>query len=44
MIALDYLEPGEETNRAWLDRWKARATRVTVSDDQRSAVTLKVNR
>jgi hypothetical protein len=44
VIALDYLEPGEETDRAWLDRWKTRATRVTVRDDQRSAVTLKVQR
>ncbi len=44
VIALDYLEPGEETDRAWLDRWKARATRVTVSADQRSTVTLKVIR
>ena len=44
VIALDYLEPGEETDRAWLDRWKARATRVTVSGDQRSTVTLKVQR
>ncbi len=44
VIALDYLEPGEETDRARLDRWKTLATRVTVRDDQRSAVTLKVNR
>ena len=44
VIALDYLEPGEETDRAWLDRWKARATRVTVSADQRSTVTLKMQR
>ena len=44
VIALDYLEPGEETDRTRLDRWKTRATRVTVSDDQRSVVALKVNR
>jgi len=44
VVALDYLEPGEETDRARLDRWKTQATRVTVNDDQRSVVSLKVIR
>jgi hypothetical protein len=41
---LDFLEPGEETDRARLDRWKLEATRVTVTDEQPAAVTLKLLR
>ena len=44
VIALDYLEPGEETDRARLDGWKGAATRVTVSDDRPAVVTLKLKR
>ncbi len=44
VIALDYLEPGEETDRTRLDGWKAAATRVTVADRQPVAVTLKLKR
>ena len=44
VIALDFIEPGEETDRARLDRWKAEATRVTVTDEKPAAVTLKLKR
>ena len=44
VIALDYLEPGEETDRTRLDAWKAGAARATVSGDRPALVTLKLQR
>jgi hypothetical protein len=41
-VALDYIEPGEETNPETLDRLRASATRVTLAEGETRALDLKV--
>lgn len=43
LIALDYLETGEEGDPEQLEKWKANATRVTLADGEPKSVTLKLN-
>ena len=42
VVALDYLEMGEESDSEQLDKWKSAATRVTLADGEQKAVTLKL--
>jgi hypothetical protein len=44
LIALDYLEPGEEGDPEQLERLKSAATRVTLADGESRTMTLKLNR
>ena len=41
-VALEYLEPGEESNPEYLERLKGLATSVRVSDGEKKSVTLKI--
>jgi carboxypeptidase family protein len=43
VIALDYLEMGEEGDPEQLEKWKAGATRVTLADGEPKSLTLKLN-
>jgi hypothetical protein len=43
LIALDYLEQGEEGDPEQLEKWKANATRVTLADGEPKSLTLKLN-
>jgi hypothetical protein len=43
LIALDYLEQGEEGDPEQLEKWKANATRVTLVDGEPKSLTLKLN-
>jgi Carboxypeptidase regulatory-like domain len=43
VIALDYLEAGEEGDPEQLEKWKANATRVTLADGEPKSLTLKLN-
>ena len=43
VIALDYLEQGEEGDPEQLEKWKASATKVTLADGEPRALTLKLN-
>jgi protocatechuate 3,4-dioxygenase beta subunit len=42
VVALDYLEPGEESDPEQLEQWKAKGTRVTLADAEAKALTLKL--
>lgn len=41
VVAFDYVEPGEDTDPAHLERWKHGAARVTLSDEEPATVTLR---
>jgi hypothetical protein len=41
-IALEYIEPGEETNPEFLERLRNLATTVRVADGEKKALTLKL--
>jgi hypothetical protein len=43
VIALDYLEQGEEGDPEQLEKWKGNATRVTLADGEPKSLTLKLN-
>jgi Carboxypeptidase regulatory-like domain len=43
VVALDYLESGEENDPEQLDKWKGSATRVTLTDGEQKAVMLKLS-
>ena len=43
LIALDYLEAGEEGDPEQLEKWKTNATRVTLADGEAKTLTLKLN-
>ena len=43
VIALDYLETGEEGDPEQLEKWKGTATRVTLADGEPKVLTLKLN-
>jgi hypothetical protein len=43
LIALDYLETGEEGDPEQLEKWKGNAARVTLADGEPKSVTLKLN-
>jgi Carboxypeptidase regulatory-like domain len=43
LIALDYLEMGEEGDPEQLEKWKANATRVTLAEGEPKSLTLKLN-
>lgn len=43
VIALDYLEMGEEGDPEQLEKWKANAARVTMGDGEQKSLTLKLN-
>jgi hypothetical protein len=43
LIALDYLEQGEEGDPEQLEKWKANATRITLADGEPKSLTLKLN-
>ncbi len=43
LIALEYLEPGEETDPEQLEKWKASAARVTLADGEPKVLTLKLS-
>jgi protocatechuate 3,4-dioxygenase beta subunit len=42
IVALDYVESGEETDPEQLEKWKSLATRVTLSDGESKSMTLKL--
>jgi hypothetical protein len=42
VVALDYVESGEETDPEQLEKWKSLATRVTVADGESKPLTLKL--
>ena len=42
LIALEYLEPGEEGDPEQLEKWKASAARVTLADGEPKVLTLKL--
>jgi hypothetical protein len=42
VVALDYLEAGEENDPEQLEKWKAAATRITLRDAEQKTVTLKL--
>ncbi len=43
LIALEYLEPGEEGDPEQLEKWKASAARVTLADGEPKVLTLKLS-
>jgi len=43
VIALDYLELGEEGDPEQLEKWKGNATRITMADGEQKSLTLKLN-
>jgi hypothetical protein len=43
LIALDYLEAGEEGDPEQHEKWKTNATRVTLADGEPKTLTLKLN-
>jgi hypothetical protein len=42
--ALDYMEPGEETNPEFLEKLKSSATAVTIAESEKKTLTLKLMR
>jgi hypothetical protein len=42
VVALDYLESGEENDPEQLEKWKGSATRVTIADGEQKTLTLKL--
>jgi len=42
VVALDYVESGEESDPEQLEKWKSLATRVTVADGESKPLTLKL--
>jgi hypothetical protein len=42
IVALDYLEPGEESDPEQLEKWKTIGTRITVADGNAKVLTLKL--
>ena len=44
VIALEYLEAGEEGSAERLERWKRDATRITVADGETASLSLKLKR
>ena len=42
VVALDYLEPGEESDPDQLDQWKTRGTSVTLANAETKSLTLKL--
>jgi hypothetical protein len=42
VVALDYLEPGEEGDPEQLDQWKTRGTPVTLANAEAKGLTLKL--
>jgi len=42
VVALDYVEAGEETDAEQLEKWKSLATRVTLSEGEPKALNLKL--
>jgi len=40
--ALDYMEPGEETNPEFIEKLKSSATAVRVAESEKKTVTLKL--
>jgi hypothetical protein len=44
VLALDYLEQGEESDPDQLDQWKTGGTRVTLGDTETKSLTLKLAR
>lgn len=44
VVALEYVEPGEETDPDRLEKWKAIGTRVTLAEAEAKSVTLKLTR
>jgi len=42
VVALDYVESGEETDPEQLEKWKSLATRVTLADGESKSLTLKL--
>ena len=44
VLALDYLEPGEESDPEQLEKWRSSATRVSLKDGEQKALTLKLVR
>ena len=42
-VALEYMEPGEETNPEFLEKLKALATRVSVGEGEKKTLTLKLS-
>jgi hypothetical protein len=43
IVALDYLEPGEESDPEQLEKWKTIGTRITVADGNAKVLTLKLS-
>jgi hypothetical protein len=43
LIALEYLEAGEEGDPEQLEKWKASAARVTLADGEPKVLTLKLS-
>ena len=42
LVALEYLEPGEEGDPEQLEKWKAAGTRVTLAEGEARTLTLKL--
>ena len=44
VIALEYLEAGEESDPEQLEKWKNAATRLSVKDGEQKVLSLKLSR
>jgi len=44
VVALEYLEPGEESDRERLEAWRSNGTRVTLADGEPKAISLRLKR
>ena len=44
VVAVEYIESGEETNPEHLEKWKATGTRLTLAEYEAKSVTLKLTR
>jgi Carboxypeptidase regulatory-like domain len=44
VVALEYLESGEESSAERLERWKAGANRITLADGEAASLSLKLKR
>ncbi len=42
-VALDYLEPGEETNPEFLERMKALGSSLRLAEGEKKPLTLKIS-
>ena len=44
VAAIEYLEPGDESDPELLEKWRPESTRVTLGDGETKSITVKLTR